>query len=425
MRFFILFTFIIFFSLPAQALNKKFGSFEAKKNNKKVDIKVNLTNMVDDEKVEKLKEDLKNLETISNHVSKKIKINKKRKKYKGISQRIYTQHVDSVVFIENQKKGIGSGFLVDHNKGLIITNWHVVEGAQKVYVWFKPKDPNKMEEHLLIREPKFSANVIKTNRKKDLALLKIEGVPNNVRALRLKKNLQASIGATAYSIGHPEGLTWTFNSGMVTQIRKNFQWNYVSGSHRANVIQHEVPTNPGNSGGPLFNERGELIGVNTFSGDNVEVINFSISVDEVDAFLKEKIVEKKKSKYIQKKPAGTWIQKKPKKRDSKLSDGIQKRFPNAIPEDDNKNGTYESWYIDEDKNGKIDTVFHDENEDGVIEIVLIDLDENGKFDLLYLDKDLDGNPDVAYFDKDQDGKHDIIAYDYNQDGEWDKFEESS
>ena len=122
MRFFILFSFIIFFSLPAQALNKKFGSFEAKKNNKKVDIKVNLTNMVDDEKVEKLKEDLKNLETISNHVSKKIKINKKRKKYKGISQRIYTQHVDSVVFIENQKKGIGSGFLVDHNKGLIITN---------------------------------------------------------------------------------------------------------------------------------------------------------------------------------------------------------------------------------------------------------------------------------------------------------------
>ena len=165
---------------------------------------------------------------------------------------------------------------------------------------------------------------------------------------------------------------------MVTQVRQSYQWRYRNSRHKANVIQHEVPTNPGNSGGPLFNATGDVIGVNSFKDSKGEAINFSVSIDEIDKFLKEKVVEQKKSKYIQKKSKQTWIQKKSKKKNS-LTDGIRKNFPNAKPHDENKNGIYDTWWIDENKNGIIDSAFVDDNEDGLIEAVLVDDDENGKW----------------------------------------------
>ena len=422
MKVFILFFTIVFFLQNVQAADNKFKRMDKANNMKKENITVGFTNMISNEKIKTLNNELSEYKKISNHVSDKEKPATKRKKYKGLSQNIYRNNAGSVVYIGNPSaKGTGSGFLINKEEGLILTNWHVIDGAKKVYVWFKPEDPNKMDEDLLINEPRIDGTVIKKNKSKDLGLIKVLRVPKNAKALVINKKIYVDVGSTAYSIGHPSGLTWTFNSGMVTQVRKGFKWRYKNSRHLANVIQHEVPTNPGNSGGPLFNERGHVIGVNSFKDSKGEVINFSVSTDEIDKFLKEKIVEKKKSQYIQKKSKQTWIQKKSKKKNS-LTDGIKKNFPDAKPHDENKNGIYDTWWIDENKNGIIDTAFVDDNEDGLIEAVLVDDDENGKWDFLFVDKDLDGNPDIAYIDRDQDGNHDVVAYDYDQDGEWDKFE---
>ena len=108
-----------------------------------------------------------------------------------------------------------------------------------------------------------------------------------------------NVGETAFAIGHPGELIWSFNSGMVSQLRQDYKWKYKDSNHFADVIQIQVPINPGNSGGPLFNKNKKLIGVNTFTAEG-ENLNFAISVNDMIEFLNkpEKINE---NKYIQKK----------------------------------------------------------------------------------------------------------------------------
>ena len=404
---------------------------------KKENINLALTNMVRTDKIKKLNRKLNEVDKVNKYITKKEITKRESKNYKGSVENLYQERADSVVYIVNPagRGGSGSGFLIDRTKGHIITNWHVVEGTKKVYVWFKPKNQNDMERDKLIQQPSFQGTVIKIDRKKDLALIKIEKVPANIKPLKFGKTPDIPVGSTVYAIGHPQGLTWTFNSGMVTQIRTKYRWRGGDDRHMANVIQHEVPLNPGNSGGPLFNEMGQLVGVNSFSDSHSsELINFSVAVEEVENFLKEKITKKKTTKYIQKKKKQTWIKKKSKektnwikkkskkKQSSNITEGMKKDYPKSFSDDHNKNGIEDTWYVDENRNGKIDTAFIDDNEDGIIEAILIDNDENGKWDYLFVDKDLDGNPDYALIDKDQDGEYDSKAYDSNQDGEWDRFE---
>ena len=220
---------------------------------------------------------------------------------------------------------------------------------------------------------------------------------------------------------------------MVTQIRPNYAWRYENSSHEADVIQHEVPTNPGNSGGPLLNEKGLMIGVNSFVRRDTQLINFSVAIEEVEAFLKEEIKEDKPG-YIIKKPTyitrkckekSKYLQKKCVKKQSKAGHGIKKTYPGAIAGDANNNGIEDTWYVDENKNGKIDLAFVDDNEDGIIEAIMLDENENRVWEIITVDEDLNGSPDILLMDRDEDGKMDIVAYDYNEDGEWDKFEEIS
>ena len=420
----------IFFIFPSYALEKYLSLDRpyTSKNLKKENIKLSLNNMVRSNKIDTLNKHLNRMEKLNNYVARKEIKKEKRKKYKGLVQDLYKQKSNSVVYIGNPagKGGSGSGFVIDSKKGHIITNWHVIEGSKTVYVWFKPKNLKDMEEDRLMQQPKFEGTVIKSNRKKDLALVKVEKIPIGIKPLQFGKTINVPIGSTVYAIGHPRGLTWTFNSGMVTQIRKKHKWRSENDRHMADVIQHEVPSNPGNSGGPLFNDRGELVGVNSFGKHSAELTNFSVAVEEVESFLKEKqkVIKKKKNKYIQKKKKPTWIKKKSKKKQSNdITKDMKKDYPNSIADDHNKNGIEDTWYVDDNRNGKIDTAFIDDDEDGIIEAILIDNDENGKWDYLFVDEDLDGNPDLAFFDKNQDGKYDVVAYDYNQDGEWDKFED--
>ena len=435
MRFILLLIFSFFLIFPSYAYDEKIKLNRTNIDtvSKKETIKINLNKMLDLREIKKANKKYASTEHYVKETSRKIFKKGKRTKYKGVAVNIYKNNASAVVYIGNEKEnGMGTGSIINKN-GEIITNWHVVGNAKKLSIWLLPDNPEKMDEKLLWREPNFVGTVINRNKGKDLALVKVEGLPKNIKTIRFGKTSDVPIGSTVYAIGHPSGEAWTFSSGMVTQIRPNYTWNYDNSSHKANVIQHEVPTNPGNSGGPLLNEKGMMVGVNSFVRVDTQLINFSVAIEEVKAFLKEEIkedkpeyiIKKKKPSYITKKckEKSKYLQKKCKKEQKiKSGDGIKKTFPNAIAADTNENGIDDTWYIDDNKNGKIDTAFVDFNEDGIIEVIMFDENENKYFEILTIDEDLNGRPDKLYIDRDENGEDDIVAYDYNQDGEWDKFE---
>tara|TARA_E500000178_G_scaffold130754_1_gene130561 strand:- start:2837 stop:4120 length:1284 start_codon:yes stop_codon:yes gene_type:complete len=388
--------------------------------------KVNDTNLVDSENAENLLDNLKDLNEALSEKQKEIQDNNKNRsqpKYKG-AEDIYNDFSSSVVFIGNRKnnrlEGMGSGFVINQRGKLrIITNWHVIDEADSISVWLKP---NKMvdEDYLLTKVESFGAKIIKVNKTKDLAMLQVEKLPIKVKPVSYGKFNKVKPGQTSFAIGHPEGLLWTFTSGMVSQVRPNYNWRYKGSRHKANVIQTQAAINPGNSGGPLFNKNKELIGVNTFTSEG-ENLNFAIAVDDVIDFINEKPkpIKKKKSKYLQKKDKGnTWIKKKEKKTSEKGSIDLSK----AQEADANDNGVIDAWLVDENNNGIFEVAYGDQNEDGIIEIVAIDKNEDKNFEIILIDTNNNGNADEAEIDEDEDGKTDVIAYDYNEDGEWDKFE---
>ena len=436
MRFIILLIISFFLIFPSYAYDEKIklNRTYIETDSNKETIKINLNEMLNLRKIKQINKKYASVVRYVQETSRKIVKKGKRIKYRGTAQNIYKNNVKAVVWIGNEKEnGKGTGSIIN-NKGEIITNWHVVGNAKKLHIWLMPDDPEKMDERLLMYEPSFIGTVINQNKRKDLALVKVEGLPKNIKIIRFGKTSDIPVGSTVYSIGHPSGEAWTFSSGMVTQIRPNYKWDYENSSHKANVIQHEVPTNPGNSGGPLLDENGLMVGVNSFVRVDTQLINFSVAIEEVEAFLKEEIKEDK-PEYIKKKKKPTYITKKckekskylqkkcVKKQTSKAGDDIKKTYPGAIVGDANNNGIEDTWYVDENKNGKIDTAFVDDNEDGIIEAIMLDDNENGTWEIIIFDEDLDGNPDIGIMDRDEDGKADVIAYDYNQDGEWDKFEQ--
>ena len=385
-------------------------------------IEVNATPLVDEKIIEKSKDKLVTIINYANNqsqtVKKKNKNRKPRTKFKGGPEEIFEKFANSVVYIENQKdRGTGSGFVINHKGLKIITNWHVVETAKDVTICLRTDDLNKVCD-----TDYYSGKVIKKNKRKDLAMIEVKGLPSSIKPVVYGKYKDVKIGQTAFAIGHPEGLVWTFTNGMISQKRPEHKWNYKSSIHKAKTIQIQVTINPGNSGGPLFNKDQKLIGVNTFTSEG-ENLNFAIAVDDLIEFINE--VEQKDidSKYIQKKKKGnTWIQKKS---DKNKKSGISQKYPDAKEIDINKNGVIDGWALDENKNGKFEKILIDENEDGIIEAIAYDENENQNIELILYDKDLDGNADEAEYDENDDGNMDVIAYDYNQDGEWDKFKNIS
>ncbi len=331
---------------------------------------------------------------------------KKKIKYRGSAKNIFKNYVNSVVFLYNPTEGkesLGAGFLVDKS-GIILTNWHVTKGSKEIFVWPLPEG-GSVETDVLFKDidPHFGL-VLAENKTQDLALIKANGLPSSVKLVELGNNSDVEIGDIVYAIGHPNGLPWNFTNGMVTQIRKNKKWVYEDESeHVATVIQTQTPISPGNSGGPLFSDKGKIIGINTWGAEG-QNLNFAVAVDHAKQFIRQN----PNIKNI-----------------NPVDSIIKKDYPNAKTQDYNKNGVIDTWYVDKNKNGKIDLGFIDDNENGFVEGTLIDEDEDGIWEILVLDKDENGKSDQAFLDENADGKPDVLAHDYNEDGEWDKFENLS
>jgi S1-C subfamily serine protease len=142
----------------------------------------------------------------------------------------------------------GSGFVID-SQGHILTNNHVVEGAEKITVKLGESDKN------------YTAEVVGADPASDLALLKVDAPAAELHPLTLGDSAKMEVGDPVVAIGNPFGLDRTVTSGIVSALQRQIQ--APNGFSIDNVIQTDAAINPGNSGGPLINAEGEVIGINS------------------------------------------------------------------------------------------------------------------------------------------------------------------
>ena len=169
------------------------------------------------------------------------------------------------------QQGQGSGFVLDRS-GHILTNYHVVEGA------------NRGVEVQLANKRRYAAKVVGIDKVHDLALLQIDAP--DLQPVTLADSSGLQVGQKVYAIGNPFGLSGTMTRGIISSIRsiKN-----EDGAPIEDAIQTDAAINPGNSGGPLLNSHGEVIGINTMiasnGADQSSGIGFAIPINTAKAVL--------------------------------------------------------------------------------------------------------------------------------------------
>lgn len=141
----------------------------------------------------------------------------------------------------------GSGFVIDM-QGHIVTNYHVVDGANRVEV-------NMFDGTIT------EAEVIGSDPDSDIAVLQVNVPASRLRPIAFADSNQVNIGQTVLALGNPFQNNWTLTSGIVSATERRIQG--LAGFSIGGVIQTDAAINPGNSGGPLVNLRGEVIGVNS------------------------------------------------------------------------------------------------------------------------------------------------------------------
>jgi S1-C subfamily serine protease len=146
-------------------------------------------------------------------------------------------------------EGSGSGAVLDH-QGHILTNYHVIEGVQRIEV-------------TLFDGRSYSASVVGSDPQNDIAVLRIAAPADSLHPLQLAENAPLRVGQKVYALGNPFGLDRTMTEGIISSLNRSLPSNgQVVRTMRA-IIQIDAALNRGNSGGPLLNTRGQLIGMNT------------------------------------------------------------------------------------------------------------------------------------------------------------------
>src|SRR5260370_22410304 len=156
-----------------------------------------------------------------------------------------------------RQRAIGSGFVIAPS-GYIVTNAHVVNGAQKVQVVVPSAEADgSLEAALSTRTPVIPARIVGVSREIDLAVIKVDA--GKLPALALGVYRKLGQGEIVFAFGSPGGLRNTVTMGVVSAVARQKE-----PDSSVIDIQADAPINPGHSGGPLVNVNGEVVGVNTF-----------------------------------------------------------------------------------------------------------------------------------------------------------------
>lgn len=190
--------------------------------------------------------------------------------------KIFNARVDGVALIIGDGR-LASGAIISR-KGHILTNWHAVH------------QNNNMKIIILgdgdVDDNTYQFQIIKHSQSQDLALLKLINPPSNLNVLNLSR-IVPKVGEQVHAIGHPEGEMWSYSLGYISQHRDDYEWSYDDSgkSFTADVYQMQTPINEGNSGGPLLNKFGNIVGINSFGLETKQGLNYAVSVKEIIKFL--------------------------------------------------------------------------------------------------------------------------------------------
>lgn len=181
-------------------------------------------------------------------------------------------------FFGERSNGSGSGIIFDE-KGYIVTNYHVIEGAEKVTI------------KLANSEKVFSAKFVGADPSRDIAVIKIEA--EKLPVAKFGDSSKVKVGDLAIAIGNPLGdeFAGSVTSGIISAVNRKITMQDRSGKVTTyKVFQTDAAINPGNSGGALVNEAGEIIGINSLkigTGYNAEGMGFAITINEASEIIKQ------------------------------------------------------------------------------------------------------------------------------------------
>lgn len=217
---------------------------------------------------------------------------------------VYQKVVRSTAWVHSDRGGgrraTGSGSLIDKGRRLVLTNYHVVGAVKKATVYFpvfEGKRPIPERKYYLDR-PRLGipGEVVEIDKQADLALVRIDRVPDGVPELPLAAD-SPDPGQSVHSVGNPgkSGALWVYTPGKVRQVYTK-KWKAklderTTVSFEARVVETDSPTNPGDSGGPLVNDRGELVGVTQGGAIDAQSISIFVDRSEVKRFLNRRSVQ--------------------------------------------------------------------------------------------------------------------------------------
>lgn len=206
--------------------------------------------------------------------------------------RVYRQTSDAVVFIStislsvdpfellsggSPKEGAGTGIVINAEKGIVVTNLHVIQNADQISI-------------LLSNGQQSSAKLLGFDEKYDLAVLQLRDLDMPLISIPFGDSSSLLVGQRVLAIGNPFGLDRTLTTGIISSLNRTVKT--PGGKLMRDLIQTDAAINPGNSGGPLLDTAGRLIGINTAilsrSGDSAG-IGFAIPINKIQKILPELI----------------------------------------------------------------------------------------------------------------------------------------
>jgi hypothetical protein len=217
------------------------------------------------------------------------------------AKQIYKQTLQSTCWVirpgaSGRPAGSGTGWLVNHHRRQVITNYHVVGNIDRVVVHFPAftgGEPTVDRDYYLTKAPRIGGRVVGKDPKRDLALIELDTLPADLYRLKLASR-GLSPGDRIHTIGNPgaSGALWVYTAGTVRTKAYPGRFPLTSNGGKtieqlvnAQVFDAQLPINPGDSGGPVVNDKGELVGVNCCYKPDTREISTCIDVSEIRAFL--------------------------------------------------------------------------------------------------------------------------------------------
>ncbi|MEI7687903.1 MAG: serine protease, partial [Planctomycetota bacterium] len=209
---------------------------------------------------------------------------------------VYARTLQSIGWVNVPRQfplmSTGTGALVDVERRLFLTAYHVIEGATEARVFFPRFDaegqPISVRDHYLSREKPIIGDVIVADAKRDLAVLRLRSSPPQTLALSVAAK---SIGVAhkVFTVGNPgaSSVLWVYTEGSVRQIAfKKFRMDNKQ-DVEAWIVEAQFPINQGDSGGPVVNDRNELVGVNCSLTSKAQLMSNCVDVREIHAVLEQ------------------------------------------------------------------------------------------------------------------------------------------